>query len=106
MRRERRELLKKDIRDREQNPAKSKPSNEKQQPLKQVDNFPDNNTAVQTHSGTSPLNSSPSRSPVVRSENKTSVAFGRTTKVLQQQRSPSSKMHTRRYSLENDSVSI
>ena len=84
---------------------KQKQPEPQQQPLKQVDNIQDNRTAATTPGGTPPSGSSPVRSPVTRSEGKTAVAFGRTTKVTQQQKSPS-KLHARRYSLENDTVSI
>lgn len=100
IRRQRREIFLQDQRQRQAQAAEQARQHE-HQPLKQVENYPHTSpNNVQAHQ---PMQSSPVKSPVNKSEGVT-VAFGRTTKI-QHQRSPlAGKSMVRRHSLENDTV--
>lgn len=103
IRRQRRDVLQQNLREQREQSEQKKAYGREQQPLKQVDNY--SSTPHGLHQSTVPSNGhSPMKSPSAKADTHT-VAFGRTTKVSQVQRSPTSRSHVRRYSLENDSVS-
>lgn len=104
IRRQRREIFLQDQRQKQAQAAEQARQQERDsQPLKQVENY--THTSPSIAQASQPLQSSPVKSPVQKSEGVT-VAFGRTTKI-QHQRSPSAgKSMVRRHSLENDSVSL
>lgn len=110
IRRQRREQLQQELREQRQaqqtsaSPPKQ-PKEQQQQPresepLKQVENCPPNNA---TNAPTSP----PAKSPPSKPDPGKTIAFGRTISKAATPPKPASRLgHVRRYSLENDNVSI
>ncbi|XP_048582518.1 extracellular signal-regulated kinase 2 [Nematostella vectensis] len=98
IRRQRREILKQELREKRQvqqlppapQPTANPEKAEEPQPLKPLDNYTSAAAAV------------PSTPP--KQDPRSTVAFGRTTKSSPVQKSPSRVGHVRRYSLENDQV--
>lgn len=112
IRRQRREMLQKEMKEQRQeaqaaaNPAKSQKEQAPRvsEPLKPVENQAANISAA--HNNTA-VTSQPMKSPPAKQDSTKTVAFGRTTsKVTTPPRSASRNLHVRRYSLENDNVSV